>query len=224
MCVKFSQILLAGQHGNFAPSFLKVLPKIATVTTTSASNDHQHTDGHSHKPIAPLPDPTGSRFSRRVRGMNDGVLYDPSVLELVEGRRKSGFKVAKPSNIENAETLSPSKNTEHSENSENNSQTDLSQENATTATTTTTNAELNNENNKRTNDIAEAADTAENGDVIGENNKDVSENQQQSDEMDIDSSVNKVKRSLEFDNTSDENLRTEGIINMLINSLGKHSN
>ena len=40
--------------------------------------------------------PTGSRFSRRVRGMNDGVLYDPSVLELVEGRRKSGFKLSKP--------------------------------------------------------------------------------------------------------------------------------
>ena len=44
-----------------------------------------------------MPDPTGSRYSRRVRGMNDGVLYDPSVLELVEGRRRSAFKVSKSS-------------------------------------------------------------------------------------------------------------------------------
>ena len=41
-----------------------------------------------------IPDPTGSRFSRRVRGMNDGVIYDPNVLALVE-RRKSGFRVQK---------------------------------------------------------------------------------------------------------------------------------
>ena len=85
---------MLGQYGKSAPSFLKVLPK------------HSNSEANETLKAVPIPDPTGSRFSRRVRGMNDGVLFDPSVLALVE-RRKSGFRVQK--NSEN-ESKSPFKN------------------------------------------------------------------------------------------------------------------
>ena len=171
---------------------------MANVATSSATGNDHNTDGHT--PMAPLPDPTGSRFSRRVRGMNDGVLYDPSVLELVEGRRKSGFKVSKSSHNENIET-SPSKNTEDSEYSENNNRAD-----SVTATT-----DVNTEHCKQTNGLAASEVTVEdNSDAVGDN-KALSEQQQHSEEMEMDS-VDKVKRSLEFDNTAEStNPRTEGI-------------
>ena len=109
-----------------------------------------------------MPDPTGSRFSRRVRGMNDGVLYDPSVLELVDGRRKSGVKASRTSEGENK---SPNKTDgEHT---------------------------------------TEAEDSQEEGREDKENrnedqNKEV-QAMETNDDVESENSVNRVKRSLEFD-------------------------
>lgn len=46
----------------------------------------------SSRPIANIPDPVGTRYSRRVRGISDGVIYDASVLELVESSRRRSTK------------------------------------------------------------------------------------------------------------------------------------
>lgn len=150
---------MSGQYGKSAPSFLRVLPKQAT---SEVQNEVQ-------KP-APIPDPTGSRFSRRVRGMNDGVLYDPSVLALVE-RRKSGFRVQK--NSEN-ESISPSKNEEVGNHDDTNDQ------------------EINNQ------DSGEAVET--NNEVVMKEKRQHVNQQEKEDEESSDENdpVHRVKRSLEF--------------------------
>lgn len=166
---------MVGQYGKCAPSFLKVLPK---QTLSETQNEVK-------KP-APIPDPTGSRFSRRVRGMNDGVLYDPSVLDLVE-RSKSGFRVQKNSYA--SESKSPSKNGEDGNHDDTNDQQTTDQ------------------------DGGEAVET--NNDVVMEEEKqNTNQNDEKEVEMGENSNdcdpVNQVKRNLEFTKNG------EGMITMIL--------
>eukprot|EP00111_Clytia_hemisphaerica_P018767 TCONS_00055493-protein len=151
-----------GHYGQFAPSFLKVLPKNSTPAASKTQTTNEISN-EAAKPIALMPDPSGSRFSRRVRGMNDGVLYDPSVLELVDCRRKSAVKASRTSESENK---SPNK----------------------TEGELTTEAEDSQE---------ESQEDKENR--MEDHNKEVQVMETNDENVDGEDSVNRVKRSLEFD-------------------------
>lgn len=172
-----------GKYASFAPSFLKVLPKIST----SYSQQGQPSETN-HKHGIPIPDPTGSRFSRRVRGMNDGVLYDPSVLELVDCRRKSGFKVS----------------TKTSEN-----QDSVEQESV----------EMNVDSQDGMSDESQESDRPEmNGTIADCGEKEKEE-----------SSVDRVKRSLEFQSTEPSNkdvtekMEASRLLSKLVDKTSSHS-
>jgi len=65
-----------------APSFIKVMPRFPNAANSNIENE-------LCKSPAKIPDPTGTRFSRRVRGLSDPTEFSSETLDIDEGRRRS---------------------------------------------------------------------------------------------------------------------------------------
>lgn len=74
-----------------APSFLKVRSKSKNTNTSTMEVDEGNTS--STKPV--VGDPTGPRFSRRVRGLSEPYEFDTSTLDLIEKNKRAAKKTVK---------------------------------------------------------------------------------------------------------------------------------
>ena len=107
--------LSPGDQSTFAPSFLKVLPNRTKNTSQNELINCRQSEpsSSSNRPMSNIPDPTGTRYSRRVRGLNDGVMYDSTVLEMIESSRRRNHKLqSAATKAATADEATPTEDTE----------------------------------------------------------------------------------------------------------------